>query len=197
MRWRWTGRLAGAILLVLAGVILLLQTRVGGGRFTCGSAWDVVSGRVSWRQWWSWDQLEPASAGPLLRTLRCPDAVDGRMWWAGGLLAAALIVVAITELLARSQPGLKAPSVMRRSRLRAVATACAVTGMILTLAGLAGIALLTANPNDPLFLYTTRPVVVLAGLLLLTPSVLIVVVGLLTRAATQSAADGSSGDDTS
>jgi hypothetical protein len=42
-----------------------------------------------------------------------------------------------------------------------------VLGGVLTVAGLAGLALLTANPGVSLFLYVSRTAVVLVGLLLL------------------------------
>jgi len=56
-------------------------------------------------------------------------------------------------------------------------TAVTVLGGLLTAAGLAGLALLTADPRAPLFLYVSRPVVVLAGLLLVLPAVLLIVLG--------------------
>jgi hypothetical protein len=56
-----------------------------------------------------------------------------------------------------------------------------VLGSLLTAAGLAGIALLVADPSAPLFLYVSRGVVVLAGLLLLLPAILLIVLGSGTR----------------
>jgi hypothetical protein len=61
--------------------------------------------------------------------------------------------------------------------LRLLAAAVTALGSALTVAGLVGIALLTADPHAPLFLYVGRPVVVLAGLLLLLPAVLLIALG--------------------
>ncbi len=55
--------------------------------------------------------------------------------------------------------------------------AATVLGVLLTAGGLAGIALLVADPNALLFLYVSRPVVVLAGLLLILPATLLIVLG--------------------
>ena len=52
-----------------------------------------------------------------------------------------------------------------------------VLGGVLTAGGLAGIALLVADPGAPLFLYVSRPVVVLAGLLLVLPAILLIALG--------------------
>ena len=52
-----------------------------------------------------------------------------------------------------------------------------ILGALLTAAGLAGLALLVADPGAPLFYYVSRPVVVLAGLLLLLPATLLIVLG--------------------
>ena len=62
-------------------------------------------------------------------------------------------------------------------RLRLLGTAVTILGGLLTAAGLAAIALLVADPRAPLFLYVSRPVVVLAGLLLLLPAILLIVLG--------------------
>ena len=56
-------------------------------------------------------------------------------------------------------------------------TVVTLLGGLLTVAGLTGIALLTADPDATLFLYVSRPTVVLLGLLLLLPAVLLVVLG--------------------
>ena len=52
-----------------------------------------------------------------------------------------------------------------------------ILGALLTAGGLAGITLLVADPRAPLFLYVSRPVVVLAGLLLILPAILLIVLG--------------------
>jgi hypothetical protein len=60
-------------------------------------------------------------------------------------------------------------------RFKLLGTAVTMPGGLLTAAGLAAIALLVADSRAPLFLYV-RPVVVLAGLLLL-PAILLILLG--------------------
>lgn len=170
----------GAVLLAVALTVLLLGVPVRGaaGRSaSCGSAWDAVSGRTGWREWWAQDLVAPVdSSGRLVRTLRCPDAVDGRIVVVGVLAISAVLIIAAGEVAGRwrqREPG-AAPEARRLARLGIVLT---LLGALLTASGLAGIALLTADPQDPLFLYVSRPVVVLAGLLLILPALLIVVLG--------------------
>lgn len=175
------------MLVVLTGLMLLVHVGVSGGghaeSLTCGSAWDVISGRVGWRDWWSADQASAASSAAFPRTLRCPGAVDMRMWLAAGIFVAALVVAVSGEFVGRRGERRIRPARVSPHRRRVLAEGCVVGGATLTLAGLVGIALLTADPHDPLFLYASRPVVVLIGLLLLSPAMLIVAVGLLARAA--------------
>jgi hypothetical protein len=181
--WRWAGWTAAAALLVLAGVVLMLQVQVRGAGTpsrSCGSAWDVVAGRVGWPQWWSEDLSDPAGGrgGQLARTLRCPGAVNGRIVVSGGLALGAVAAVSAGGFAARRRarrvqhalPGLA-------GRLRLFGTILIVLGGVLTAGGLAGIALLVADPRAPLFLYVSRPVVVLAGLLLVLPAILLIALG--------------------
>ena len=163
--------------------MLLLQVSVPGTGTpprACGSAWDVVAGRAGWPQWQAADLSDPAAGrgGRLDRTLRCPGAVNGRIVSSGGLALGAVALVSAGEFAAlRSarRAGSAGPGPARRLRL--VGTAVTVLGALLTAAGLAGIALLAADPRAPLFLYVSRPVVVLAGLLLILPAILLIVLG--------------------
>jgi hypothetical protein len=104
--------------------------------------------------------------------------VNGRIVTSGGLALGAVALVSVGELAAlRSarRAGSAGPGPARRLRL--LGTAVTILGGLLTAAGLAGIALLAADPRAPLFLYVSRPVVVLAGLLLLLPATLLIVLG--------------------
>ncbi len=184
MRWWRITRLVSAMMIVLAGSLLLLHVRVKGGpagSLTCGTAWDVISGRTGWREWWSADQISRATSAALPRTRHCPGAVDTRLWLAAGAFAAALATAVTGEFFGRADERKRHPlrTIPRPGGL--IAIACVVVGVMLTLAGVVGIALLVADPHDPLFLYASRTVVVLVGLLLLAPAVLISVVGLLAR----------------
>ena len=53
----------------------------------CGSAWDAVAGRAGWPQWQAADLSDPAEAhsSQIVRTLRCPGAVNARIVTSGGL----------------------------------------------------------------------------------------------------------------
>lgn len=171
----------GAVLLAVALTVLLLGVPVQGaaGRSaSCGSAWDTMSGRTGWREWWAQDLADPVDgSGRLVRTLRCPDAVDGRIVLAGVLAISAVVIVAAGEVAGRWRRRESRAAQGSAHRLARLGMVLTLIGALLTAAGVAGLALLTADPHDPLFLYVSRPVVVLAGLLLLLPAVLIVVLG--------------------
>ena len=181
--WRWAGWSAGIVLLIVSGLVLLLQVSVPGAGIpprACGSAWDVVAGRAGWPQWWAADLSDPAEArgGRLVRTLRCPGAVNGRIVTSGGLALGAVALVSAVEFAAlRSARRVRLAVPGPARRLRLLGAAVTILGVLLTAAGLAAIALLVADPRAPLFLYVSRPVVVLAGLLLLLPAILLIVLG--------------------
>jgi hypothetical protein len=181
--WRWVCWSAGTVLLVLSGVVLLFQVSVHGvgtPSRSCGSGWDVVAGRAGWPQWWAADLSDPAEGrgGQLVRTLRCPGAMNARIVTSGGLALAAVALVSAGELVVRrsarrARPGWPGPA----RRLRLLGTAVTILGALLTAGGLAGIAVLVADQRAPLFLYVSRPVVVLAGLLLILPAILLIALG--------------------
>lgn len=183
--WQWAGRAAASVLFLTAGVVFALQVPVhppGTGSRSCGSAWDVVAGRTGWQQWWSQDLADgSAPGGSLTRTLHCPAAVNRRIWISGGLGAAAVVVAAAGELAgSRQQRGAR---LRPRSQLRALSAVLIGVGCLLTVTGLAGVALLVANPDAELFLYVSRPVVALVGSLLVIPAVFIAALGMTARAA--------------
>jgi hypothetical protein len=181
--WRWVCWSAGAVLLILAGLVLLLQVSVQGAGTpprTCGSGWDVIAGRTGWPQWWAADLSEPAGGGGgrLVRTLRCPGAVNARIVTSSGLALGAAALASAGELMARRSARRVKPAWPRRARrLRLLGTAVTTIGILLTAGGLAGIALLVADPNGLLFLYVSRPAVALAGMLLILPAILLIVLG--------------------
>jgi hypothetical protein len=161
MLWRWAGWSAGIVLLIVSGVVLLLQVSVPGTGTpprACGSAWDVVAGRAGWPQWWAADLTDPAEAhgGQLARTLGCPGAVNGMIVTSGALALGAAALVSAGELAALRQARRVRPAVPGPARrLRLLGTAVTTLGVLLTAAGLAGIALLAADPRAPLFLYVS------------------------------------------
>jgi len=183
----WAGKTVGAVLLVFAASVLLLEVDVhatAAPARSCGSGWDVVAGRAGWPEWWAQDLADPAGGvgGPLVRTLHCPGAVNRRIVLAGGFAVVAVLVVSVGEVSGRRGKRSVAPASSgpgdRFRRLGAVTTAL---GGLVTFAGLVGVVLLVANPRSTLFLYVDRPVVALVGLLLLLPAIVLIALG---RAAT-------------
>ncbi len=188
MPWQWAGRTVGLVLAVIAGVLFFLQVGVhapGSGTRSCGSSWDVVAGRTGWQQWWSEDLAEAPTpaASALVRTLDCPAAVNQQTLVSGGLVVAAVATVAIGELAGRRHKRQRGAQRQARSRLRTLSAVLTGVGLLLTVTGLVGIALLVANPNAALFVYVSRPVVALVGSLLVIPAVFIAALGMTARAA--------------
>jgi hypothetical protein len=178
--WRWGSWLAGAALLIVAGATFMLtvQVRDSGGRaVACGSAWDVVAGRTGWQQWWAADLADPAGRAQLARTERCPGAVNGRIVASAAVAVGAVAIVAVGGLVELRRARTRRAQRRTAGRLHLVGTGVSVLGGVLTAAGLVGIALLTADPNAPLFLYVSRTAVVLVGLLLVLPAVLLIALG--------------------
>ena len=116
------------------------------------------------------------AGAPLLRTNDCVGAVNAHIVVSTVLTLGALAAFAINAVMGSR----RLPRVARSGparRLHVLGTVVTLVGGLLTVAGLFGIALLTADPDATLFLYVSRPTVVLLGLLLLLPAVLLVVLG--------------------
>lgn len=180
------GYLVGTVLLVTAAVIFLAQVQVssdaGDITRTCGSALDVAVGRVGWPEWWSQDLSDPevAATGALLRTEECPDAINRQQLVAGVFAMAAAVAIAVTELLrSRFAPPSGEPT--ESLTLTRLGTTVFVVGVGLLLAGLTGIVLLVADPDDTLFLFVGRSTVALIGLVLLLPAIVLVIGGQVLR----------------
>ena len=182
---RVLGYVVGAALLLIAAITFLAQVQVSdeaGMSRSCGSALDVAVGRVGWPEWWSQDLSDPDLAGPdvLLRTEECPDAVNQQQVVAGIFAFGAVLAVAVTELLT-ARLGERHHQADHGPTLSGLGTAVAGLGLVLLLAGLAGIVLLVADPDDTLFLFVSRPTVALIGLVLLLPAVVLVITGQVLR----------------
>jgi hypothetical protein len=181
--WQLVGRAAGFVMLLAAAVVLALQVQVeveqGGSALSCGSAWNALSGTAGWSEWWSADLADPAQIGRApLRTVRCPGAVNARLLGAAVLAGGAVLLVVAGEVLGRRLGGQAGPAARRTvGRLRNLGRGLTILGSLLTVGGLIGLALLVADPDSTLFLYVGRPVVVLAGLLLVLPAILLIALG--------------------
>lgn len=177
MLWSWTSRLLGAACALVGGVLLTTSVSVSTPRdqqAVCGSAWDSLTGRVGWERWWAQDRVAPLAGSPLARTLQCPAAVNGRIAVGATLAFVAFGILIVGGALAARRTHHVGASARR---LRTFGIGVQVLGGLLTVAGVCGLALLTADPNATLFLYVSRLTVVLLGLMLLLPAVLLIVLG--------------------
>lgn len=141
----------------------------------CGSPFDAISGRSGWEIWWTRDLDEPdrATRSGLVRTSLCPDAVNGAIVAATALGGLGFLAGLVGWLDLR-RPAVGPHPVRRLVRL---GWATAIGGALLSLGGLAATAVLLADPEAPLFLYTSRSVAAAAALVVLTPALALIVAG--------------------
>jgi len=183
---------------VLAGQVEVTDANVGVTR-VCGSALDGLVDRSGWESWWAADlaETDEAVSAALVRTRRCPDAVNTRI--AVAAVLGALAVVAALAVFVRSGRDREAGRTTERgrSRLARLGRLTALTGVILTGAGVVAVLLLVADADSTLFLYADRFVVAIAGLLLLVPTIVLVVLGRAITIASEASDDpgGSSSTD--
>ena len=145
---------------------------------TCGSVFDGVADRSGWEVWWARDLDEPDEAvrSALVRTTRCPGAVND-----GILLAAALGAAGVVALLVaawwrpRRESTAAASSV--GGRVVRLGRVTSFVGAGLTVLGSAAIVVLLADADSTLFLYTDRAVVGAVGLIVLVPAIALLVMG--------------------
>jgi hypothetical protein len=196
--WRRIGAAVAAVLFAVAALLAVLDVRVAGrdgAARSCGSALDVVSGRADWQSWRAQDLLDLTAADSpsvvLTRAAACSAAVNDRTAWAGGLIGGACL---LTALVWPWRAG-RSARFRRRDSTARLAVVVAVVGGVLTVAGLVGIGLLLANPDATLFVYVSRPVVGLIGLLLLTPAVALWLGGWALRVTARDANVDAGGDD--
>ena len=167
------------VLAAIAAVVVLVQVEVTDPATavtrTCGSAFDGAVDRSGWEVWWArdLDEPDPVVRDALVRTSRCPDAVNTRLVVAGVLagVALALALAAAVASRERRQPRRSADRIARLGRRTFV------LGLVLTLAGVVAIVVLVADADSTLFLYTDRLVVAVVGLIVLVPTAALVVIG--------------------
>ena len=184
------------VLGVLALAALALQVEVSdaevGATRACGSAFDALADRSGWETWWAGDLEEPDEEirSALVRTTRCPDAVNARIVVAA-MLGATSALAALAVLARRRHDGRRdAPTAERaRARLGRLGRITTGVGAVLTLAGAVAVVLLVADADSTLFLYTDRFVVAVVGLIVLVPTIALVVIGRAVTILADTAAD--------
>jgi hypothetical protein len=167
-------------LAVAAGALLVAQVEVSddavGATRTCGSVFDSVADRSGWEVWWArdLDELDETVRSALVRTHRCPDAVNGRLT-AAALLGAASGSAAVAAVLLRR--GRARETVDAGGSMKRLGRITSMAGIGLTAAGAGAIVLLLADADATLFLYIGRGAVAVIGLILLVPAVALIVLG--------------------
>jgi hypothetical protein len=179
---RFASAIATAVMIVLLGAVLVVQIEVTdpeiGTTRSCGSVFDSVVDRSGWERWWAQDLDEPDEIrSALVRTTRCPEAVNQRVAIAAVLGIAAVISSAVaiarrrTDRVADTTPSPIGHRVVRIGRLTSV------LGGVLTTLGFIAIVVLVADADSTLFLYTDRLVVAVVGLIVLIPTITLFVIG--------------------
>ena len=166
-----------AALAVAASQIEVTDAEVGVTR-VCGSVFDGVADRSGWETWWTHDLDEPDDVvrSALVRTSRCPGAVNNRIVLAAilGAAGSATLIVAAWRRARRESAAATSEVGGRLVRLGQVTS---FVGAGLTVLGVAGIVLLLADSDSTLFLYTDRTVVAVVGLIVLVPAIALIAMG--------------------
>lgn len=178
------GTAVALVLAVLSLAVLAVQVDVTdsgvGATRACGSAFDGLVDRAGWETWWAGDLDEPDDEirSALVRTTRCPDAVNARIVTAAALAAVSVLVALAAA--ARHQHDVRRDPLAwggARTRLARLGRMTTVGGTVLTVAGVVAVVVLVADADSTLFLYTDRFVVAVVGLVVLVPTVALVVIG--------------------
>ena len=172
--------ITAALLLVLLGTVLLVQIEVteAGVTRSCGSVFDSAVDRSGWEQWWAADLDEPDEVRTaLVRTTRCPDAVNQRVAVAAALGITALVLGAVAMARRRTDRSADASAASIGHRVVRIGRLTSTLGGALTALGVVAIVVLVADADSTLFLYTDRVVVAVVGLIVLIPTITLLVIG--------------------
>ena len=174
--------IGGALTTVLLAAVLLVQIEVTDDEVaatrSCGSVFDSAVDRSGWELWWANDLDEADEVrSALVRTTRCPEAVNQRMAIAAVLGVTGLVLGAVATARRRADPpaGATASSIGRR--VVRIGRLTSALGGALTGLGIIAIVLLVADADSTLFLYTDRLVVAVVGLIVLIPTITLYVIG--------------------
>ncbi len=174
--------IAAALMIVLLGAVLLVQIEVTDAEVaatrSCGSVFDSVVDRSGWELWWAHDLDENDEVrSALVRTNRCPDAVNHRVAIAAVLGMTGLVLGAVA--MARGQADRSADTTASPigRRVIRIGRLTSALGGALTTFGIIAIVILVADADSTLFLYTDRLVVAVVGLIVLIPTITLFVIG--------------------
>lgn len=180
-RIRAATAIAAALMLVLLGAVLVVQIEVTDAEVdatrSCGSVFDSVADRSGWQQWWAQDLDESDAIRPaLVRTTRCPDAVNQQVAIAVVLGMAAVAAGAVS--MVRRRTGRSTDTTASpMARIARTGRLTSVLGGALTTLGVIAVVVLVADADSTLFLYTDRLVVAVVGLIVLIPTITLFVLG--------------------
>ena len=181
-RIRGLSAIAGALMIVLLGAALLFQVEVTDAEVavtrSCGSVFDSVVDRSGWELWWARDLDEPEEVrSALVRTNRCPDAVNQRLALAAALGFIGLVLGGVAMGRGRAARSLDVTASPVGDRIVRLGRLTSALGGALTALGVTAIVVLVADADSTLFLYTDRLVVAVVGLIVLIPTVTLFVIG--------------------
>jgi hypothetical protein len=181
-RIRVVSAIAAALLLVLLAATLLVQIEVTDAEVavtrSCGSVFDSAVDRSGWEQWWAADLDEPDEVrSALVRTTRCPDAVNQRVAIAAALGITALVLGVVATARRRTDRSADASASPVGHRVVRIGRLTSTLGGALTALGIVAIVVLVADADSTLFLYTDRLVVAVVGLIVLIPTITLFVIG--------------------
>lgn len=179
---RVVSAIAGALLVVLLGAALLVQIEVTDAEVaatrSCGSVFDSAVDRSGWELWWARDLDEADEVrSALVRTTRCPDAVNQRVAIAAALGFTALVLGGVAMARGRADRSSDSTATPVGRRVVRIGRLTSALGGALTVLGIIAIVVLVADADSTLFLYTDRLVVAVVGLIVLIPTITLFVIG--------------------
>jgi hypothetical protein len=179
---RFAAAIASALMIVLLAAVVLVQIEVTDAGVaatrSCGSVLDSVVDRSGWEQWWAHDLDEPDEVrSALVRTSRCPDAVNQRVAVAAVLGIAGVVLGAVAMARRTADRSADTDASSLGHRVARIGRLTAALGGALTVLGIIAIVMLVADADSTLFLYTDRLVVAVVGLIVLIPTITLFVIG--------------------
>jgi hypothetical protein len=174
--------IAAVLMMVLAAAVLLVQIEVTdpgvAATRSCGSVLDSVVDRSGWEQWWA-DDLDESDEvrSALVRTNRCPEAVNQRVAVAAVLAIFAVVSGAVAVVRRTPDRSAEAAASPVGRRVVRIGRLTSALGGVLTAVGTIAIVILVADADSTLFLYTDRLVVAVVGLIALIPTITLFVIG--------------------